>query len=124
METGSNIVIQKMWDVTVVNVQEARLVEGHQIEQMSQQLFQLVDEMDRKKLIVDFAKVQFLASAAVGMLLNLHKKSAAIKGTMIICGLRKELMQVFEIMQLTKILKFAPDEGKALKMLGYSDRPA
>ena len=87
---------------------------------MGKERYRLVDEMDRKKLIVDFSKVQFLASAAIGVVTQLHTKSKAIKGTFIICGLRKELMRVFEIMGLVKILKFAPDEKETLHLLGYT----
>jgi anti-sigma B factor antagonist len=76
--------------------------------------------MDRKKLVVDCTKVQFLASAAISVFVNLRKKSSAIKGTLILCGLRKEIMQVFEITSLTKFFQFAADEKTALQMLGYS----
>jgi anti-anti-sigma factor len=114
------LVIQKMWDVTIVDFQEARLLEAHQIEAIGQELYRLVDQMDRKKLVLDFGKVQFLASAAIGVLMNLHKKSAAIGGTFIICSLKKELMKVFEIMRLTQVFKFAANEGEALRMLGYT----
>lgn len=119
MAAPSGIVVQNMWDVTIVNFEEARLLEVHVIDQIAEQLFKLVDQMDKKKLVLDFSKVQFLASAAVGMLMNLHKKSLAIRGQLVLCGMKKEIMKVFEIMQLTKVLKFAPDEKEALKMLGY-----
>lgn len=119
MATATGIVIQNMWDVTIVNFEETRLLEVYAIDQIAEQLFKLVDQMDKKKVILDFTKVQFLASAAVGMIMNVHKKSLAIKGQVILCGMRKEIMKVFEIMQLTKVLKFAPDEKEALKLLGY-----
>jgi len=112
--------IQTMWDVTVVDFQEARILEAQQIEAIGRELYRLVDEMDRKKLILDFAKVQFLASAAIGMLMNLHKKTTANKGTFVICSLRRELMKVFEIMQLTKVFKFAANEDEALALFGYT----
>jgi anti-anti-sigma factor len=108
-----------MWDVTIVDFQEARLLESNQIDAISNELYRLVDEMDTKKLILEMSKVQFLASAAIGVLIKLHKKSTAIKGTFVICGLRRELMKVFEIMKLTKVFKFAPDEKKALGVFGY-----
>ena len=120
MSTTPKILVQKMWDVTVVDFQEARLLEAQQIEAIAKELYRLVDEMHVKKLILDFGKVQFLASAAIGVLMNLHKKSTAIKGTVIICSLRKELMKVFEIMKLTKVLKFAANEDEALVQLGYT----
>jgi anti-anti-sigma factor len=120
MSTTHKILVQKMWDVTVVDLQAAPRREAQQIEAMPKQHYRRVDEMDVKKLILDFGKVQFLASAAIGVLMNLHKKSTAIKGTVIICSLRKELMKVFEIMKLTKVLKFAANEDEALVQLGYT----
>lgn len=120
MSVAPKILIQKMWDVTIVDFQEARLLEAEQIEAIGRQLYRLVDEMDVKKIILDFAKVQFLASAAIGVLMNLHKKSTAIKGTFIICGMRKDLMKVFEIMRLTKVFRFAANEDEALAQLGYT----
>jgi anti-sigma B factor antagonist len=120
MSVAPKILIQKMWDVTIVDFQEMRLLEAHQIEAIGKELYRLVDEMDIKKIILDFAKVQFLASAAIGMLMNLHRKSTAIKGTFVICSLRKDLLRVFEIMKLTKVFKFAANEDEALALLGYT----
>ncbi len=120
MSVAPKILVQKTWDVTIVDFQEARLLEAQQIDAIGRELYRLVDEMDRKKLILDFSKVQYLASAAIGMLMTLHKKSTAIKGTFIICGLKRELMKVFEIMKLTKVFRFAPNEDEALAMLGYT----
>lgn len=120
MPGGPNIVVQKMWEVTIATFEDARLLEVHMIDQIGEELYKLVDEQDRKKLVVDLSKVQFLASAAVGMIMNLQRKSQAIKGTLVLCGVRAEIMRVFEIMKLTKVLKFAPDEKTAMQMLGYS----
>lgn len=120
MASAANLLIQKMWDVTVASIQEPRLLDARQLDALSVELYRLVDELDRKKLVLDCAKVQFLTSSAIGVLVNLQKKSTAIKGTLIICGVRKELMQVFEITKLTKLFKFAADEKAALKLLGYT----
>ena len=120
MSEKSNLLIQKIQDVTVVTIQEPRLLESRQLEALGEELYRLVDQLDRKKLVVDCTKIQFLASAAISVFLNLQKKSSAIKGTLIICGMRKELMQVFEITKLTKLFKFAPDEKAALQMLGVT----
>jgi anti-sigma B factor antagonist len=123
MSTAPKIVIQKMWEVTVVDFQDGRLLEVQQIEAIGKELYRLVDEMDVKKLVLDFSKVQFLASAAIGMLMTLHRKSTAIKGSFVICGLRRDLMKVFEIMKLTKVFKFAANENEALALFGYTGAP-
>jgi len=120
MSAAANLLIQKMWDVTLVTLQEPRLLESRQLDALGEELYRLTDQMDRKKLIVDCTKVQFMASAAISVFVNLQKKTSAIKGTLIICGLRKDLMRVFEITNLTKLFKFAADEKAALGLLGYT----
>lgn len=120
MSAPLQIMVQKVQDVTVVDFQDARLLETHLIDQLGEQLYRLVEKLDRKKLVLDFSKVQFLSSAAIGVLLNLHKKSLAIKGTLVLCGLKKDLMKVFEIMKLNKLFKIVPDEKEALSVFGVS----
>lgn len=116
----ANIMIQKHSDVTLVNIHEARLLESRDLEALATQLYDLVDKMDRKKLIVDFSRVQFLASAAIGVVTNLHQKSVAIKGTLVLCGFRKEILKVFEIMRLTKLLRICDNEKDAFAVFGVS----
>lgn len=118
--TEPKILVQNMWDVTVVDFQEARLLDALQIEAIAKELYHLVDDLDRKKIVLDFSNVQFLASASISVLMQLHQKITKNKGTYVICGLKKELMKVFEIMKLTNTLKFAPDEKEALRLLGYN----
>ncbi len=120
MSSAPKLLIQTIADVTTVEFQDTRLLESQQLEAVGQELYKLVDRMDRRKLILDFSNVQFLASAAIGVLINLHNKCSAIKGTFVICGMRKDLMRVFEIMKLTKMFKFAAAEDDALAMLGYT----
>ena len=111
----SGLVIQQVQGVTIAEIQTSSLMEGRAIEAIAKELYALVDEQDTKKLVVDFRTVGFLASQAIGILVNLHKKSKAIGGELVLCGLRKNLMKVFKITNLHKILTFADDESKALR---------
>jgi len=118
MPDAPKVVTQTIKDVTVVDILEARLIDGPSIEAIGEELFKLVDRMNCRKLVLDFTKVQFLSSAALSVLMELRKKSAAIKGAFVLCGLSPDLMKVFEITKLNKLLQFAPDEDQAVAMLG------
>lgn len=122
MNNAPKLFVQKVVDVTIVDFQEVRLLEAHRIDAIGEELTKFVEQMDRKKLVLDFSKVQFLASAAIGMLLNLHKKCLTAKGSLVLCGVRKDIMKVFEIMKLTKLLKFCADEKEALGVFGHAGR--
>lgn len=107
------LVINQTDGVTVVEIRIGSLLEGVQIERVGRELYRLVDDMDRKKLIVDFSAVKFLASAMIGTLVALHKKAEAIDGKVVLVGLKPNLMKVFKITNLDKILNFAETESQA-----------
>lgn len=120
MAGAARLLIHPFRDVTVVNFQDASILDAAVVEAIGQSLYDLVDNKNRKKIVLDFAKVQFLSSSALGILITLRKKAATIKGEVVICGLRKELMKVFEITNLTKLFTFAPNEEKALAHFGIT----
>jgi anti-sigma B factor antagonist len=123
MPEGVNVLIRDQGDITVVTFENPRLLEAFTIEKIGTDLYPLVEKLGCKKLILDFSKVQFFASAAVGLLINLQKKSAAIDGTLVICGLRKELRKVFELLKLTKLFTFSDTVEAALETLSTDSPP-
>ena len=120
MPAEAKLLIQKVGDVTVVDFEDARILDTFQVEELGKQLYHLVDAQNRKKLILDFSKVQFLSSSALGILLDLHRRAKAIKGEVVLCGLRPEIKQIFDIMKLNKLFKLYPLEAEALRHFGVN----
>lgn len=118
MAVQARIVSHTIKDVTIVNFEDARILDTAQIQKIGDELTNLIEKMARRKVILDFTKVQFLSSSALSVLLVARQKAVAIGGTVTLCGLRKDLMKVFEIMRLDKLFSFFPDEGAALKSYG------
>lgn len=115
---GSQLIVQTLGGVTVVNFDTNNVLDSLQIQRMAEELYHLVDEQDRKRLVLDFSKVKMLSSQAIGMLLNLRKKSQEIKGEVMLCGIRADLMKVFQITQIDKLFKFHDTERAALAEFG------
>jgi anti-anti-sigma factor len=114
---SSELVISKVADVTVADFRNAAVLDGETVERIGNALYQLVDAQAQRKIVLDFTNVRFLSSTMLGVLIALHKKAAAIKGMVVLCGLKPDLYKVFKIMKLDKLLKFAPDEQNALEIL-------
>ncbi len=115
---GTGLVISNMWGVTMVNFRSTSILDGAAVDAIGKELQVLVDEQACRKIILDVSAVQFLSSSMIGALIMLHKKSQAIKGRVVICGLKPKLKEIFKIMKLEKILSFADTETDALQMLG------
>ena len=58
-----------------------------------------------------------LSSQGKSTLLRVGKKIKAIKGKVVICGMKPNLYKVFETMNLHKVLTFTENEDKAMQAL-------
>lgn len=115
---SSHLLIQDYAGVMVASFTESAILDSRSIEAAGEELFRLPDELHKRKLIVDFSAVKFLSSQAIGLLLDLRERVQAIKGRLLLCGVRKEIMKVFQIANLDKIFEFFPDDASALKTFG------
>ena len=108
------ILVQAVGDVTVVDLRSASILDGMAIEEVGKSLFELVDEQARRKIVLDFSQVRLLSSMMLGVLVRLQKRAEGIKGRIVLCGLRPDLMKVFKITRLNKLFEFYKDENAAL----------
>ena len=118
MATGTGIVIQTIKDVTVATFESRSVIDVQHISRLGDQLFDLVEKRDRRRLVLDMGKVVHLSSAALSVLTKLRKLVDQVDGTLIICGLSPEIMKVFKVTGLHKHFEFVEDEKAALDKLG------
>lgn len=120
MAGSGRLLIQSLRDVTVVNFCDASILDTQQVQQIGQELFDLVDKQARRRIILDFDKVRFLSSSALGILITLRKKADAIKAKIMICSLRDDLRKVFKITNLERMFEFHDNEEQALNAFGVT----
>jgi anti-anti-sigma factor len=118
MTMASRTMIQKLGKVTVVDFIDTAITDNQQIQQITEELEQLIDDQDQKYLLLDFSSVKFLSSQTMGMLLTMHGSLIRKKGWLGICGLRKELYKAFQLTKLDKLFNFYKTEHEALNALG------
>ena len=101
---------------TVVEFQTPSLMNPLELERIGGGLFKLVDEEKRDRLVLDFAKVQYLSSQAIGIILTLNKKlgAAPAGGKLVLCGVGPQLMQLLKITRLDRILTIKADQKDAV----------
>ncbi|AMV19513.1 STAS domain-containing protein [Planctomyces sp. SH-PL14] len=106
--------IEEVGDVTVARFLDKKILDENNIQMIGNQLFGLVDEDGRKKIVLDFANVEYLSSAALGKLITMNNKVKAAKGKLRLCNIRPEILEVFTITKLNKVLDIKPDQDQAL----------
>src|ERR1700693_2083319 len=102
-------------DVTVVNFIDRKILDEQNIQKIGEDLFSLVDELGRKKILLNFGNVEYLSSAALGKFITLNKKVQAAQGKLILCNIEPNIYEVFEITKLNKLFNIQKEEQGALQ---------
>jgi anti-sigma B factor antagonist len=108
------ITVEDVGDVAVVQFVDKKILDEQNIQMIGDDLFRLVDELGRRKLLLNFTNVDFMSSAALGKLIRLHQRLTQVGGKLILCGISKDIMQVFTLTKLDKMLKIVKDEQTGL----------
>ena len=109
------IMATQVGDVTVVNFLTSQVLDEFNVQQLGQELNDLVDKQNMIRLVINFSKIKFLSSAVLGKMISLNKKVAAQKGHMAFCNINPDIMQVFKITRLDKLIAIYDDEDEAVK---------
>ncbi|WP_291169810.1 STAS domain-containing protein [Gimesia sp.] len=107
--------IEEVSDVTIAKFIDKKILDEGNIQIIGTQLFGLVDEDGRKKIILDFSNVEYLSSAALGKLITLDKKVKKAKGKLKLCSIRPDIYEVFAITRLNQLFDIAETQEAALE---------
>ncbi|MBP89411.1 MAG: anti-anti-sigma factor [Planctomycetaceae bacterium] len=114
MTSHQRLAVSEVGDVTVVRFVDRRILDAANIEELGGELFGLVEDQNRQKLLINFTDVEFLSSAALNKLIILDKKVKTNGGKLVLAELLPEINQVFTITRLDQLFKIEPTEKSAL----------
>ncbi|MBA4031148.1 MAG: anti-sigma factor antagonist [Planctomyces sp.] len=115
MSSTRRLDIEEVGDVTVAKFVDKKILDETNIQLIGNQMFGLVDEDGRKKIVLDFSTVEYLSSAALGKLITMDKKVKAARGKLRLCAIRPEILEVFQITRLDKIFDIKSTQEQALE---------
>ena len=107
--------IEEIGDITIAKFIDKKILDENNIQVIGNQMFGLVDEEGRTKIVLDFSNVEYLSSAALGKLITMEKKVKAAKGKLRLCCIRPEIYEVFAITKLNRLFKICEDQERALE---------
>lgn len=105
--------IDTIGDVTIARFIDKKILDETNIQIIGNQLFGLVEEDGRKRIILDFSNVEYLSSAALGKLITLEKKVKAAGGKLRLCSIRPDIYEVFAITKLNQVFDIKDDQDQA-----------
>jgi anti-sigma B factor antagonist len=104
--------------VHVVTFSRSDVLDAHYIKRLGDDLYHHLKPVEAPRVVVDLGNVEFLSSAALGMLIALRKVvEGKQKGKMCIANISGDLFEVFKLMKLHKLMKIHDSREKAVASL-------
>jgi anti-sigma B factor antagonist len=108
---------QQIADYTVIEFVTPSLMDPIVLENTAQALYRIIDEEDKRKIVMDFEKVQYLSSQAIGIVLAMHKKLNSLKNSkLILCSVGPKLMELIKLTRLDRLLTIKPTQKEAVAL--------
>ncbi len=81
-------------------------------------LYKLVESHKDSRFAVDLSEVSYLASTEIGFLVSLKRRIDRRKGKVVLFGISPYILEIFQTMNLVKILDIVENIDAALDKLG------
>jgi anti-sigma B factor antagonist len=111
----ARLTIEDASDIAVVNFADKKILDSQNIQIIGDELNRLVDELGRRKVLLNFSNVEFMSSAMLGKLVTLNTKLQAVKGKLVLCKIAARIMEVFKMTKLDTKLTITADEQAGLQ---------
>ena len=80
--------VSEIGDVTVVHIRSHRIIEGIDVEQFGNEMFSLVENDKREKILLNLSMIEFISAAAIGKMIALQRKAKAQGGVLKLSNLQ------------------------------------
>src|SRR5258705_1647659 len=108
---------QHIGEYEVIEFVTSSLMDPIVLENTAQAFYKIIDEEDQRKIIIDFEKVQYLSSQAIGIVLAMHQKLNALKNSkLILCAVGPKLMELIKLTRLDRLLTIKPSQKEAVNV--------
>ena len=107
--------VHKQGKVTVVRCGVNRILDELTIKRFGDELFRAADRPDCRNLLLDFEGVVGLSSAMLGVLLLLRRKVGEKQGSVKLCRVGPEIMDVFHATKLGQLFDILDEEEDGVR---------
>lgn len=117
-QPSSHLKIKRAGQIAVVEFADRKILEELSIQEIGNELRALAESEPGVQLLLNFENVDHLASAALGMLITLHKKIQEQNGTLRLSNINRQIFQVFRITRLNRVFDIHDTAEQALQAFG------
>ncbi len=113
----SRLRVRKVNKVIQIEFVDRNILDESNIHQIGEEITHLIEVEQAPKVIISFANVDHLSSAALGTLITIHNKVKARAGQLRLAKIDPQIYEVFVITKLNKLFEIHEDVDRAMASL-------
>ena len=117
-QPSTHLKIKRTGNVSIIEFADRKILEELSIQEIGDELRRLAESETGARLLLNFENVDHLASAALGMLITLHKRVQERNGALKLSNINRQIFQVFRITRLNRVFDIHETAEKALEAFG------
>ncbi|MEE9296204.1 MAG: STAS domain-containing protein [Phycisphaerae bacterium] len=114
MPPTEHITVTKNDGVNVVEFNDRKILDELSITELGSQLREVAESESAVKILLNFQNVEHMSSAALGMLITLHKLVQDKQGRLKLSNIQPQIFEVFKITRLNKLFEIHDSAAQAL----------
>src|SRR5882757_3980278 len=111
-ETIPPLSVSQEKNIRVVEFTNSKILDEQNIKEIGDTLNSLIEERENPRILVDFANVDHLSSAALGMLINVNNRVKQRNGQLRLANIKPQIFEVFVITKLNKLFRILPNRAE------------
>ena len=115
---GSRIRIKDTEGVTQIEFIDRNILDEANIQAIGEEIGSIIDRSAKPKLLISFANVDHLSSAALGTLITVNTKIRNKGGRLCLANIDPQIYEVFVITRLNQLFDIKESTDEALKSFG------
>jgi anti-anti-sigma factor len=100
--------------VRVIVIENERLLDADETDQCYREIVAVLDKTKESNVLLNFGKVKYISSTALGMLIRVLKKCKEYKIRLKLCNLTPDNYEVFTLTGMNKVLDIYEDSTQAM----------
>jgi anti-sigma B factor antagonist len=117
-KSNPKLAVEYLEQAVVATLTDRKILDEADIRALEDSVMPLIGADEQACLILDFSNVEFLTSAALGLLIRISKKVYESGGNLKLCGISPKILEIFRITRLDKIFDICIDRQDAVQSLG------
>lgn len=113
--SDSRLRVKRQGNVTIVEFVDRNILDEANIQAIGEEIATLVEEMQSPRLLISFANVDHLSSAALGALITINHKVRGRQGQLRLADIDPQIYEVFTITRLNMLFQIHPTTEDAIK---------